>query len=115
MSNLLTGVFMNSQLASRTNNSFHIVRNLDRSALLKGGGPEVTSPLSRICPIISLVAIAIPMLSSVNVLPLGFITKAPFFKQCSASGISLVTQISAFPIWSIIQLSAASDHLIDND
>tara|TARA_B100000989_G_scaffold70431_1_gene49279 strand:+ start:1781 stop:2212 length:432 start_codon:yes stop_codon:yes gene_type:complete len=83
--------------------------------LLKGGGPEVTSPPSRIFPIISLVAIAIPMLSTVNLIPLGLIAKAPFFRHCSASGMSFVTQMSVFLDITYNPIVCRIGFLINND
>ena len=53
-------------------------------------------------------ASAMPMLASVNGLPVGPIACAPRFKQRAASGMSAVTAMSRGPMRSAIQLSAAS-------
>src|SRR5271166_2226942 len=83
-------------------------RNRDLSLLVNGAGPLVISPSSLRCRAISRPTSALPIFAGVQCLPVGETTRAPFWRQRDASGISDVTQTSTTEMCSAIQSSAAS-------
>src|SRR5664279_5438630 len=81
----------------------------ERSLGSKGGGPPVMVPMSRKNAVNSRLANASPIESLLNTRPLGSSTRAPFFRQRAASGMSAVTAISVSVMCAAIQSSAASN------
>jgi len=85
-----------------------VLRNRDRSFLVRGDGPGVLAPSSRRCLATSRPTSALPIFACVHCLPVGETTRAPFLRQRDASGISEVTHTSTAGMCSTIQSSAAS-------
>ena len=88
--------------------SSSLCRNVERSRFSNWAGPPVISPDSLSSAISVRVAIASPIVSSVNTRPLGLNTLAPNSRQRAAKRMSSVTTISAGPASWTIRSSAAS-------
>ena len=85
-----------------------VLRNRDRSLLVRGAGPRVFVPSSRRCLAISRPTSAFPIFACVHCLPVGETTRAPFLRQRDASGVLEVTHTSMAEMCSAIQSSVAS-------
>ena len=85
-----------------------VLRNRDRSLLVRGAGPRVFVPRSRRCLAISRPTSAFPIFACVHCLPVGETTRAPFLRQRDASEVSEVTHTSMAEMCSAIQSSVAS-------